>query len=361
MLELQRLTGDHLEPVRAFELENRGYFARSLTDRGDDYYDTFAERHRVLLEEQEAGVCVFFVLVDRDGSVVGRFNLYDVANGTARVGYRLAERVTGRGVATDALRDLCRQAADDHGLRTLTAEANTTNLASQRVLEKAGFTPNGTCVVAGEPGVRFTLALDDARPEDAPSDPQVARYIERMRAWRAEFEALRPVLLSAGLDEQFKWRKPCYTLGRANVVIFQPFKELCALLFFKGALLEDPEGALREQGENTRSALRLEFRSVAEVIAAKPTIAALAKDAIRVEEAGLSVPKRDPDDDGPYSEELITLLETDPFLLDAWERLTPGRRRGWLLHFNAAKQSKTRVARIERATPLILEGIGMHD
>jgi uncharacterized protein YdeI (YjbR/CyaY-like superfamily) len=190
---------------------------------------------------------------------------------------------------------------------------------------------------------------------------QVSEYLERMRAWRAEFEALRPLLRGAGLNEEFKWYKPCYTYAGSNVVIFQPFKELCALLFFKGALLEDPEGALKEQGENTRSALRLEFRSVTEVAAANKTVAALIKDAIRVEQAGLSVPQRDPGDEATYPEELVMLLDADPALLEAWQRLTPGRRRGWLLHFNAAKQSKTRFARIERATAQILEGFGMHD
>lgn len=196
---------------------------------------------------------------------------------------------------------------------------------------------------------------------DTPKDPQVAEYIEGMRTWRPELEALRPVLLRAGLEEEFKWRKPCYTHGGSNVVIFQPFKDLCALLFFKGALLQDPVGALKEQGENTRSGLRLEFRSVADVMAARATIAALVQDAIRVEQAGLSVPKRSPTDEGPYPEELGMLLAADAALRDAWERLTPGRRRGWLLHFNGAKQSKTRIARIERATPRILEGFGMHD
>jgi len=196
---------------------------------------------------------------------------------------------------------------------------------------------------------------------DERKDPRVDEYVDRLSAWRPEFEALRPVLLRAGLEEDFKWRKPCYTHGGSNVVIFQPFKDLCALLFFKGALLDDPDGALEEQGENTRSALRLEFRSLSEIKAAKPTIAALAKDAIRVEEAGLSVPRRAPDDDGPYPDELHNLLAEDPALREAWERLTPGRRRGWLLHFNGARQSKTRVARIDRATPLILEGLGMHD
>jgi uncharacterized protein YdeI (YjbR/CyaY-like superfamily) len=196
---------------------------------------------------------------------------------------------------------------------------------------------------------------------DSPTNPDVAEYIEEMTNWRDEFEALRPTLLRAGLEEDLKWNKPCYTHEGSNVVIFQPFKEMCALLFFKGALLDDPDGALREQGENTRSALRLEFRSVADVNDARTTLAALAKDAIRVEDAGLSVPKRDPDDDGPYCEELEWTLGTDPGFRDAWERLTPGRRRGWVLHFNGAKQSKTRVSRIERATPLILEGFGMHD
>jgi uncharacterized protein YdeI (YjbR/CyaY-like superfamily) len=146
---------------------------------------------------------------------------------------------------------------------------------------------------------------------DVPKDhPQVVKYIAGMRAWRAEFEALRPVLLRAGLDAH----------AGSNVVIFQPFKELCALLFFKGALLNDPEGALKEQGENTRTALRLEFRSVADVTAAKATITALVKDAIRVEEAGLSVPKPDPGDDGPYPEELDWLLDVDPAFSDAWQR-----------------------------------------
>jgi uncharacterized protein YdeI (YjbR/CyaY-like superfamily) len=207
------------------------------------------------------------------------------------------------------------------------------------------------------------LASDEeAHMTDTPKHPQVAEYIEGMRAWRDELEALRPVLLLAGLDEELKWRKPCYTHRGSNVVIFQPLKELCALLFFNGALLQDPEGALRQQGENSRSALRLEFRSVADVTAAKRTLTALVQDAIYVEQAGLSAPELAPaDEEGPYPEELGMLLGEDPALRDAWERLTPGRRRGWLLHFNGAKQSKTRVARIERATPRILEGFGMHD
>jgi ribosomal-protein-alanine N-acetyltransferase len=157
--ELQRLTSAHLEAVLAFELENRAYFARSITDRGDEFYATLPELHRAELTEQEAGRSVFSVLVDDDGSIVGRFNLRDLEAGAARVGYRVAERVTGQGVATSALRELCQRAAANYGLKVLNAEAADANLASQRVLEKAGFRPVGRCVVGGQPGLSFSLAL----------------------------------------------------------------------------------------------------------------------------------------------------------------------------------------------------------
>lgn len=159
MRELQRLTSDHLAAVLAFELENRGYFARSISDRGDEFFESFPEQHLALLSEQEAGASAFYVLVEPDGSIVGRFNLYELKDGMANVGYRVAERVAGRGVATDALRKLCRKAADDHGLRVLNAEASEANVASQRVLEKAGFAPAGACVVGGQPGLKFTAAV----------------------------------------------------------------------------------------------------------------------------------------------------------------------------------------------------------
>ncbi len=157
--ELHRPSGDHLEAVLAFELENRAYFARSINDRGDGVYETFSGHHDAFLAEQDAGVCAFYVLLDRDGSIVGRFNLYDLDGGATRVGYRVAEQVAGRGVATEALRDLCRMAATDHGLRVPSAESSRANIASQRVLEKAGFTVTGSCVVDGDPGLNFTLAF----------------------------------------------------------------------------------------------------------------------------------------------------------------------------------------------------------
>jgi [ribosomal protein S5]-alanine N-acetyltransferase len=141
--DLQRLRADHAPAVLAFELANRAYFAASISDRGDEYFDQFTDRYRALLAEQEAGICAFYVLVAEDGPVLGRFNLYDLKDGTADLGYRVAEHVAGRGVATAAVRELCRLAATRHGLRTLRAATSRENVASQRVLTKAGFVPVG--------------------------------------------------------------------------------------------------------------------------------------------------------------------------------------------------------------------------
>lgn len=159
MCELQRLRSDHLDAVFAFELANRTYFAQCITDRGDDFFRRYAEHHRELLMEQDTGACIFHVLVDHDGAIVGRFNLYDLSNGSAVVGYRVAQQAAGRGVATSALRELSRLAQAEYGLRRLTAETHATHHASQRVLEKAGFSVAETCEVAGQPGIRYTLQL----------------------------------------------------------------------------------------------------------------------------------------------------------------------------------------------------------
>jgi ribosomal-protein-alanine N-acetyltransferase len=137
--ELQRLRADHAPAVLAFELANRSYFAASISDRGDEFFDRFTERHSALLAEQEAGTGAFFVLVAEDGSVVGRFNLYEIKDGSAVLGYRVAEYVAGRGVATVAVRELCGLAAAQYGLRTLKAATSCENAASQKVLAKAGF------------------------------------------------------------------------------------------------------------------------------------------------------------------------------------------------------------------------------
>ena len=143
MPELELLNAGHAPAVLAFELGNRAYFAASISDRGDEFFDEFPDRHRTMLAEQEAGTAAFYVLVSEDGSVLGRFNLYDFEDGTAKLGYRVAQHVAGRGVATAAVRALCELAAARHGLRTLRAATARDNAASQKVLTKAGFVPVG--------------------------------------------------------------------------------------------------------------------------------------------------------------------------------------------------------------------------
>jgi len=160
--ELQRLDAGHAQAVLAFELANRAYFAASVSDRGDEFYDQFTDRHGALLAEQEAGICAFYVLVAEDGSVLGRFNLYDIGDGTAALGYRVAEHVAGRGVATATVRELCRLAAARHGLRTLRAATARENAASRKVLAKAGFVPAGPADPAdlgGKPGTWYQRDL----------------------------------------------------------------------------------------------------------------------------------------------------------------------------------------------------------
>lgn len=143
MPELMLLRADHAPAVLEFETANRRYFAGFISDRGDHYFERFDERFQALLAEQADGVCAFYVLVDEDGSVIGRFNLFDLDDGSADVGYRVAQRAAGRGVATAALGELCRLAVERHGLRTLRAAVAHQNPASQRVLAKAGFAPVG--------------------------------------------------------------------------------------------------------------------------------------------------------------------------------------------------------------------------
>jgi ribosomal-protein-alanine N-acetyltransferase len=141
--ELQRLHADHAPAVLAFELANRAYFSAFISDRGDEFFDQFTERYSALLADQDAGHGAYYVLVAADGSVLGRFNLIIAGDGTAELGYRLAQHVAGRGVATATVRELCRLAAARHGLRTLRAAVSSENIASQKVLTKAGFVPVG--------------------------------------------------------------------------------------------------------------------------------------------------------------------------------------------------------------------------
>ena len=162
MPKLQRLHPGHAPAVLAFELANRSYFAASVSDRGDEYFDQFTDQHSAMLAEQEAGTGAYYVLVAEDGSVLGRFNLYRFEDGTAELGYRVAQHVAGRGVATATVREVCRLAAARHGLRTLRAATARENAASQKVLTKAGFVPVGPADPAdlgGKPGTWYRRDL----------------------------------------------------------------------------------------------------------------------------------------------------------------------------------------------------------
>lgn len=161
---MQRLRADHGQAVLAFELANRDYFALWISDRGDDFYRQFTERHAAMLAEQAAGTGAFYLLVD-EGPVLGRFNLYDIKDVTANLGYRVAEQVAGRGVATAAVREVCRLALDQHGLRELNAATSSDNVASQRVLIKAGFVPIGPADRADIGGKQGTLYWRDLAAE----------------------------------------------------------------------------------------------------------------------------------------------------------------------------------------------------
>lgn len=162
MPALERLRAGHAPAVLAFERANRGYFARFISDRGDEFFDRFAEGFAALLADQDAGSGAFYVLADDGGAVLGRFNLYAIADGGAELGYRMAERAAGRGLATATVRSLCTLAATDLGLCTIRAAVSDANVPSRRVLLKAGFTPDGPADPAhlgNKPGTWYRLDL----------------------------------------------------------------------------------------------------------------------------------------------------------------------------------------------------------
>jgi [ribosomal protein S5]-alanine N-acetyltransferase len=159
MFQLQFVGPEHEAAVLDFERSNRSYFVKSISDRGDAFFDEFSERHRELVAEQEAGTSGYYVMVDESDAVVGRFNLYDIADGSARVGYRVAERVSGQSVATSGLRSLCRIAQETLGLHTLTAATSNENVASQRVLLKGGFAYVAPTEIEGRAGAMFEIHL----------------------------------------------------------------------------------------------------------------------------------------------------------------------------------------------------------
>ena len=190
------------------------------------------------------------------------------------------------------------------------------------------------------------------------TSPEVDDYISRSLQWPDEMNAVRSILLGGGLTEVLKWGKPCYTHEGKNIVILQEMHDFLALMFFKGALLQDPAGVLEEQGPNSRSARRIRFTSVDDVARLSRVVKTYLHEAIQVEADGLKI--------GPAPElvlvrELQVRLDGDPALKTAFEALTPGRQREYNLHFSSAKQARTRQARIEKCVPNILAGKGFRD
>ena len=189
-------------------------------------------------------------------------------------------------------------------------------------------------------------------------NPKVDAYIERSTMWPAEMTRLRDILLGCGLSEDIKWGKPCYSSGDGNIAIMQEMKDFLALMFFKGALMDDPHEVLQEQGANSRSALRMTFTSVDEIDGRARIVEDYVRNAVEVEAAGLSV---GPAPEVEFVAELQERLNQDPDFRKAFEALTPGRQREYNLHFADAKQAKTREARIEKYTEHIFAGKGMRD
>lgn len=186
----------------------------------------------------------------------------------------------------------------------------------------------------------------------------VDAYLADDPLWRDETAAVRAILLDCGLDETIKWGKPTYLHGEDNLCILQPFRDFLACMFFKGVLLDDPEGVLEEQGQNTHAARRVCFTGPDSVETLTPTLRALVAEAIRVEEEGLPLPPRPATE---WAEELIDALDADPALLEGWESLTPGRQREYNLHIAGAKKAETRTARVQKHAAKIRAGKGLRD
>jgi uncharacterized protein YdeI (YjbR/CyaY-like superfamily) len=188
---------------------------------------------------------------------------------------------------------------------------------------------------------------------------KVDAYLRKAKKWQEEMGKLRSLLLDSPLTEEFKWAKPCYTFQDSNVAILCGLKESCAIGFMKGALLKDAQGVLVKPGENSQSMRWMKFTSAREIAERKPIVKAYIEEAVAAEKAGVKINfKKNP---GSMPEELQKKLKENRALKTAFEALTPGRQRGYILYFSAAKQSETRESRIEKYTPHILKGLGMLD
>jgi uncharacterized protein YdeI (YjbR/CyaY-like superfamily) len=192
------------------------------------------------------------------------------------------------------------------------------------------------------------------------TNPKVDVFFRGAKKWRQEFEELRKVCLGCGLTEELKWGKPCYTCQGSNIVLIHGFKHYCALLFFKGALLKDPKRILIQQTENVQAARQIRFTSVQEIVKMRPVLKNCIIEAIELEKAGLKVSYKKTSEFA-ISEEFQNRLDNSPALKKSFQALTPGRQRGYILYFSAAKQPATREARVEKHVPQILEGKGLND
>jgi uncharacterized protein YdeI (YjbR/CyaY-like superfamily) len=191
-------------------------------------------------------------------------------------------------------------------------------------------------------------------------NPKVDFYFNKAQKWHDVVRKLRTIILNCGLTEELKWGCPCYTFQKSNIVLIHDFKEYCALLFFKGALLNDANNILIRQTENVQAARQLRFTNIDEVIELEAIIKAYIFEAVEVEKAGLEVSLKRTEDFN-IAEEFQSKLDGNTILRTAFEALTPGRQKAYLLHFSAPKQSKTREARVEKWIPLILAGKGLND
>ena len=191
-------------------------------------------------------------------------------------------------------------------------------------------------------------------------NPKVDVFLSKAKKWQEEMKKLRMIILDCGLTEELKWGKPCYTFEKSNIVLIHSFKEYCALLFFKGALLKDANGILIQQTENVQAARQSRFTNAREIVEMEPILKAYIYEAIEVEKAGLKVNfKKTTEFNIP--EEFQNKLDEIPALKKAFDALTPGRQRGYILYFSAPKQSKTRESRIEKCMQQILNGKGLND
>ena len=192
------------------------------------------------------------------------------------------------------------------------------------------------------------------------TNPKVDFFFHKAKKWHAEFENLRKIVLDCGLTEELKWGCPCYTFEKGNIVLIHGFKEYCALLFFKGALLKDARGILIQQTENVQAARQIRFTSVREIVKLKAILNAYIKEAIEVEKAGLKINYKKTSE-FKVPEEFKNKLDEIPALKTAFAALTPGRQRAYLFYFSQPKQSKTRESRVEKCMPDILIGKGLND